>query len=68
MIQYATIKIAMYNIKKHINMHITKSTAAWYSVEKKPKGKERIHTYNYIVIAHQDKHCIRTYIVLLAPW
>ena len=36
MIQYVACKINknMYNIKKHINMHITKSITAWCSVDK----------------------------------
>ena len=41
MYHYNTIKLC--NIKKHINMHITKSITG--VPLKEPKEKERIHTY-----------------------
>ena len=43
----------MYNIKNCINIHITKSITAWCPIEK---------LGNYIVISHQDKHMLHTYI------
>ena len=50
----------MYNIKKHINMHITKSITAWCSAEEKER------TYN-IVTAHQlRRQTLATYKILLS--
>ena len=57
MIQYVTCKADKntYNIKKHINMYITKFITAWCSVEK--TYGERKNTY--IVIA--DKRLLHIY-------
>ena len=53
----------MYNIKKHINMHITKSTTG--VLLKKPKEKERI-----CILLHTKINTYYTHIFLnlVAPW